>query len=202
MTFQRTAMAAILVAAAASAGGCSSMNNTEKGAGIGGLIGAGAGTAIGAATGNPKTGAVVGGLLGAGVGGAVGNQKDNEIQERREIQQANAVANAQAQQRMGITDVIHMVQQGHDEQVIINQIRSTGSTFQLSANDLDFLKQNGVPPRVIVEMQSARAPVMVAPARPVVIHDSPTVIYRDPPPVVIYRRPPPPPGFYFGYRGW
>ena len=97
-----------------------------------------------------------------------------------------------------------MCQQGHDEQVVINQIRSTGSTFQLSAGDLDFLKTNSVPTRVIVEMQNAKgSPVVVQPSRPVVIREQPTVIYRDPPPVVIYqRRPPPPPGVYFGYRGW
>jgi len=185
----------------AASGGCSTMNNTEKGAGIGGALGAGTGLAIGAATGNPKTGAVVGGLLGAGVGAAVGNDKDNQIQERRDLQQATAIANAQAQQHMGLTDVIHMVQQGHDEQVIINQIRSTGSTFQLSGADLDFLKSNGVPARVIVEMQSAKSSAVIMPGRPVVIREQPTVIYRDPPPVVIYRRPPPP-GFVIGYRSW
>ena len=52
--------------------GCSTMNQTEKGVLGGGAIGAGVGTLIGHATGNPKTGAVVGGLLGAGVGGTAG----------------------------------------------------------------------------------------------------------------------------------
>lgn len=192
---------------AAASGGCSSMNNTEKGVGIGGALGAGTGLAIGAATGNPKTGAAVGGLLGAGIGGLAGSEKDRQVQERRDLQQANAVATAQAQaqqQRMGLTDVVHMCQQGHDEQVVINQIRSTGSTFQLSAADLDFLKTNSVPTRVIVEMQNAKStPVVVQPAKPVVIREQPTVIYRDPPPVVIYeRRPPPPPGMFIGYRSW
>jgi len=98
-----------------------------------------------------------------------------------------------------------MVQNGHDEQVIINQIRSTSSTFQLSPGDLDFLKTNNVPTRVIVEMQNAKAsPVVVQPSRPVVVREQPTVIYREPPPVVIYQRrpPPPPPGFVIGYRSW
>lgn len=187
-------LAAIAILAAG-AGGCSTMDNTTKGAGIGGALGTGAGLAVGAATGNPKTGAVVGGLLGAGVGAAVGNDKDNQIQERRDLQQATAVATAQAQQHMGMTDVIHMAQQGHDEQVIINQIRSTGSTFQLSAADLDTLKSNNVPPRVIVEMQSARpSPVLVRPARP-------TVIYQDAPPPVVFVQPRP---YYYGgyYRRW
>jgi hypothetical protein len=195
----------IVAVGAAAGGGCSSMNNTEKGVGIGGALGAGTGLAIGAATGNPKTGAAVGGLLGAGVGGLVGADKDREVQDKRDLQQAQAIAAAQTQAqagRMGITDVVHMVSQGHDEQVIINQIRSTGSTFQLSGGDLDFLKSNGVPSRVIVEMQNAHgSPVVVQPSRPVVIREQPTVIYRDPAPVYIYRRPPPPPGVYFGYRG-
>ena len=192
-----------LLAMAAGAGGCSTMDNTTKGAGIGGVLGTGAGLAVGAATGNPKTGAVVGGLLGAGVGGAIGNDKDNQIQERREIQQATAVANSQAQQRMGMTDVIHMAQQGHDEQVIINQIRNSGSTFQLSANDLDFLKTNNVPSRVIVEMQNAKgSPVVLRPSRPVIIREEPAVIYRDPAPVIFVG--PPRPYCYSGgyYRRW
>src|SRR5882672_3042118 len=87
---------------AAGSGGCSTMDNTTKGAGIGGALGAGAGLAVGAATGNPKTGAAVGGLLGAGVGAAVGNDKDNQIaQQKRDIQYANAVAGANNGQRMG-----------------------------------------------------------------------------------------------------
>ena len=49
--------------------GSTALSNTEKGIGLGGLIGAGVGTAVGAASGNPRTGAVVGGLLGAGAGG-------------------------------------------------------------------------------------------------------------------------------------
>ena len=198
--FMRSGVLLSLVALAAGAGGCSTMDNTTKGAGIGGALGTGAGLAIGAATGNPKTGAVVGGLLGAGVGAAVGNDKDNQIQDKRDVQQATAIANSQAQQRMGMTDVIHMVQQGHDEQVIINQIRNSGSTFQLSPNDLDFLKTNNVPSRVIVEMQNSKpSAVLVRPSRQVVIQEQPTVIYRDPPPVVIYRGPPR--GYYYGGRG-
>ena len=191
----------LLVVAAAGAGGCSTMDNTGKGAGIGGAVGTGAGLAVGAATHHPLLGAAVGGLTGAGVGAAVGANQDQKQQDKRDIQYANAVATAQAQQaqqRMGLTDVIHMANQGHDPQVIINQIRNTGSTFQLSANDLDFLKANNVPPQVIAEMQSARpatGPVVVGPPRA-------GVIYQDaPPPVVIYRRPPPPPAFYVGY-GW
>ena len=72
---------AVLLFAFASTG-CSTLSNTEKGVGLGGLIGAGVGTAVGAASGDPRTGAVVGGLLGAGAGGLIGNDIDQEEKHR------------------------------------------------------------------------------------------------------------------------
>lgn len=186
----RTGVVAAFMAASGSVG-CSTMNNTEKGAVAGGAIGSGVGLLAGAATGNPRTGAAVGGLLGGGVGALAGSEKDREDQQNREVQQAQAVASVQAQQqRMGLTDVIHMAQQGHDDTVIINQIRSTGSTFQLTGSDLDFLKNNGVSARVMAEMQTARP----APTR---------VIVREPAPAVVYERPyyyAPPPAVIIGPR--
>jgi hypothetical protein len=188
-----------MTAAAAGSGGCSTMNNTEKGAGIGAALGTGAGLALGAATGNPRTGAVVGGLLGTGVGAAVGNDADRADQARRDANQV-AVATAQAQavaqqSRLGMTDVIHMAQQGMDDTVIINQIHNTGSTFQLSVSDLETLKANSVSPAVISAMQNARAPVVMAP-QPVVVRP-PGVIYAAPapPPVVVVGGP----RYYGGY---
>lgn len=196
MTTARPRTTLVLLAAlSAGANGCSTMSNTEKGVGLGGLVGAGLGTAVGAATGNPKTGAVVGGLVGAGTGGLIGNSVDREDQRKKDVVQATATANAAAAQRLGLTDVIGMVQQGHDEQVIINQIRNTGSTYSLTPGDLDFLRQNNVPSRIIIEMQNAR-PLAVQ-ARPVYVREQPTVIYQEPPPVVFVRpRPCPPPGVY------
>src|SRR5262249_6100258 len=62
--------------------------------------------------------------------------------------QAESVATAQAPApagpKLGMIDVIRMAQQHFDDQVIINQIRSTGSHFQLSQADLDLLMFNGV----------------------------------------------------------
>lgn len=194
MRTQRRVFGLVLAGLAGGSGGCSTMDNTTKGAGIGGVLGTGAGLAIGAATGNPKTGAVVGGLLGAGTGAAVGNGMDRDERDKREERQT-AVAVAQAQsQRMGTTDVVQMVQAGHDDQVIINQIRNTGSSFQLSPADLDMLKANNVSPRVIGEMQNARPAPVVYGGRPrtVVVREEPTVIYREPPPVILYGHPPPP----------
>jgi hypothetical protein len=181
--------------------GCGTMSNTAAGAGIGGALGTGAGLALGAATGNPKTGAVAGGLIGAGVGAAAGNSADQVKQARAEDRQAAvAIAQAQSQGKMGMMDVVHMVQAGHSDAVIINQIRATGSTFQLSASDLDFLKASNVPDTVIVAMQNARPVAVVAPRRAVVVQDQPTtIIYERPAPVYVA----PAPVFVGGYyRRW
>jgi hypothetical protein len=197
-----------LIAIALGSTGCEHMNNTEKGAGIGGALGAGAGLAVGAATGNPRTGAAVGGLLGAGTGALIGNDVDHQERRDQNYQQAVATAQAQAQQqRMGLTDVVHMAQQGHDDQVIINQIRTSGSTFQLASSDLDYLKNSGVSARVIAEMQAAR-PVgrVVGPANTTVIYEQPLYpppVYVRPAPVVVVPARPYYGGFYGGcYRRW
>jgi hypothetical protein len=190
MTGTRVSRLAIIAVALGSgiSTGCSTMSNTATGAGIGGALGTGAGLALGAATGNPRTGAVAGGLIGAGLGGAVGASEDAREREESQILQAEANANqAAAASQMQLGDVIQMAngQPPVGDEVIINQIRNTGSAFQLSTSDITYLKQNNVSDRVINEMISARPRVGIAgpPARTVVIREP------VPPPVVVYERP-------------
>jgi hypothetical protein len=176
------------------------MNNTERGAVAGGVVGTALGTAVGAAAHNPLAGAAIGAVSGTAIGALAGNADDKAEQHKRDVAQAAALADAQSQsQRMGIADVIGMAQAGHNDTVIINQIRTTRSTFQLSVADLDMLKNAGVSPRVIAEMQAARA----APTRVVVqdqtpvVYDSAGVIVRPAPVVVVSPRP----YYYYGYGG-
>jgi hypothetical protein len=207
----------LVIAAGLGAGlstGCSTMSNTATGAGIGGALGTGAGLALGAATGNPRTGALAGGLIGAGVGGAAGAAEDARERESAQILQAEASANqAAAASQMQLGDVIQMAngQPPVGDVVIINQLRSTGSTFQLTTSDITYLKQNNVSDRVINEMISARPRVGIVGPR------TKTVVIREPipPRVVVYERPwgcwhprpihycPPPPvlgvGFHIGH---
>ena len=109
------------------AGGCATKTGT--GALAGGGIGAGVGALVGSATGHTGAGAAIGGALGAGTGALIGSAADSEDREKREVRQASvavAQAHAQAQQnRLGMTDVVRMVQEGQSEAVIVNQIRST-----------------------------------------------------------------------------
>ena len=203
---QRLGILGNLAAVALVAAGCEHMNNTEKGAAIGGGTGAVLGTAVGAATGRPLLGAAVGAAAGTAGGALVGNDIDKQERREKDFQQAQALAAAQVQQqRLGLTDVVHMAQQGHDDQVIINQIRSSGSTFQLAPSDLDYLKNNGVSARVIAEMQAARGPATAAVVGP---PGPTTVIYGAPYPPPVYIRPAPVVVFpyrpYYGgyYRRW
>lgn len=183
----------VLVASLLGATGCSSMNNTEKGALVGGGVGSVVGTAIGAATGNPRTGAVVGALGGSVLGALAGNQED---EKERAIERAELAQNAGPQYApLGLIDVVNLSRGGTDPEVIVAQIRNTNSTFTLSTTDIEYLTSQGVSPRVIRAMQDSRA--RVVPTPPVIVREAPPVIIERPvypvygPPVI---------GFHYSRR--
>lgn len=178
------------VALAASTG-CSTMNNTEKGALVGGGVGTVVSTAIGAATGNPRTGAAVGALGGATLGALAGNKQDKLD---RAVEHAEHVAAQNPQ--LGLIDVVNLSRGGTDPEVIVNQIRNTGSTYSLSTTDIEYLTQQGVAPRVIRAMQDSRGR-----AAPVVVREAPVIIER--PVYPVYGPPvygPPAIGFHYSRR--
>jgi Glycine zipper len=164
-------------------GGCASMSNTDKGVLAGGGLGAGTGALIGSATGHTGLGAAVGGIVGAVSGGLVGNAVDNAEKKA----EARALA-ANAPPALQPTDIVQMAYQHVSDDIIISQIRSTGSVYHLTAQEIVWLKQNGVSDVVIHEMQAtATRPVRrvysPAPAYPAVYE---RVYVVEPPP------PPPP----------
>jgi hypothetical protein len=169
--------------------GCESMSNTDKGVLGGGAIGAGTGALIGSATHHAGPGALIGGAVGALSGGLIGNSIDNSEKKA----QAAAVAAANAQPPLGLTDVVRLAQDHVSDSVIISQIRSTNSIYHLSPADIEWLKSNGVSDAVVIEMQATanRYPRRVYTSAPV----------YGPPPVVIVEQPPPPPiGVGVGFR--
>ena len=173
----------VVVSAVVLLAGCSSMSNTEKGAGAGGLIGAGTGALIGSATGHTGAGALIGGAVGAVSGGLIGHGVDDA--ERRA--DARAAANP-PRGPLGLVDVVQMAQSHVSDDLIISQIRATGSVYQLFANDTIWLKQNGVSDVVVTEMlaTAGRVPRRVYTAAPV-------YVVEPPPPVSV--------GVGFGYHG-
>ncbi len=163
--------------------GCSSLSHTENGALAGGAIGAGTGALVGSALGHTGGGALIGAGVGALSGGLIGNAVDTS--ERR-------AAAAQARRQIGVVDVVQMVQSHVSDDLIIADIRASGSVFQLSAQDTIWLKQNGVSDRVIQEMMATayRVPRRVYTATPV--YGPPVYVVEPPPPPVSV-------GIGFGY---
>jgi outer membrane lipoprotein SlyB len=161
--------------------GCSSMNNTEKGVGVGAALGAGTGALLGAATHNAAAGAAIGAGVGAVAGGVVGHDVD---QQEKQKQAQLAAAQAAQAKMLTLPDVAQMTQQHIADPIIINQIHATHSVYALTANDIQWLKSSGVSDAVILEMQAtANQPVVVAPARRVYVAQ-PGYVYDPPPPPV------------------
>ena len=159
--------------------GCSGMNHTESGALGGGLIGAGAGTVIGGLMGHPGLGAAAGAGIGAGTGALIGNGQDRADARRNQAAADYAARNPP----LGIPDVVQMTQQHIGEETIIRQMESTHSYYNLTTNDIIYMKQQGVSDRVIGVMQGRRAP------GPGLVHGRPVrtvyVVEPAPPPVAV-----------------
>jgi hypothetical protein len=162
--------------------GCETMNNTEKGTAIGGAAGTVLGAGIGAIAHHP----VIGALIGAG-GGMLAGSAVGASQDRKEARQA-AQAYAATRPPLTIPDVVQMAQSHVSDDVIIQQIRTTGSTFRLTSDDVIYLSQMGVSNRVVMEMQANRGPVVPVRVRPAPVY----VVEPYPPPVAV--------GVGVGYR--
>jgi uncharacterized protein YcfJ len=165
--------------------GCSTMSDTDKGILGGGAIGAGTGALIGSATGHAGAGAAIGAAVGGLSGGLIGNEMD----ENKKKQDA-AIATVQAQQAapvrgpLGLQEIAQMAQQGISDPVIIGQIRSTRSIYNLSPSDIAYLKQYNVSDAVVLEMQATPSRVVPVDGRVYGRPYGPDVVYVAPPPPV------------------
>jgi outer membrane lipoprotein SlyB len=118
---------------------------------IGGILGAGAGYGIGTAAGHhgaegAAIGAVAGALGGALIGGQM-NKKDKTTQ-------GQLAANPN---QMSLQQIVDLSKQEINESVIIDKINLSNSKFNLTAADIDYLKQQGVSQKVIDAMQATAA---------------------------------------------
>jgi len=172
--------------------GCASMSNTEKGTLAGGGIGAGTGAIIGSATHNTGAGALIGGAVGALAGGLTGHAIDDS--EKKQDAKLAAATAPPAQAPLRLEDVVQMAHNHIGDEIIINQIRTSGAIFTLSAPDLNYLKENGVSDTVIAEMQNT-------------VYRCPRRVYTPAPVVFVEPAPPPPPiglgvGFSYSRGHW
>jgi len=120
--------------------GCQS-NKTRlaEGAGIGGLLGATAGGIIGHQSGRGLEGAGIGAAVGALGGGLVGAQIEKDP--------------GSSARKITLGDVIELTKMGFSDSDIIQRIKDTNSTFDLSTNDIKYLLDEGVSQVVIDAMQ-------------------------------------------------
>jgi len=130
--------------------GCQSTNEgAVKGGVIGGLIGAVGGGIIGHQSGHGVEGAAIGAAAGAVTGAIIGNQTGTPGQAATPAQAAPAMSANQ----MSMQQIVDFTKQGVNEAVIIDRIRMSNSKFNLTAADIDYLKQQGVSQQVIDVMQ-------------------------------------------------
>lgn len=185
----RTLFVAGLLTSLAISSGCETAAGT--GAAAGGLIG----TGVGALAGHCPGAALAGGVLGAGaglVGGAVADGvAAKKAQRAAEAASAQAVARAPT-----LEEIASMTQNAVPPQQIIEQIRTSGVTYRLTADQIIWLNRQGVDTHVIQALQdSALRP---APIR-TVYRASPVIVEQ---PVVEYVAPAPVVGVGWGYRGY
>lgn len=130
----------IFLSAAVVLAGCETMGQkTKTGAVTGGVIGAATGAIIGHQMGRGAEGAAIGAAVGAISGGLIGRQLD-ELDKKATATNPNHLA---------ITSIVDMAQKGVPDDVIISEIKRTGSTYELTSEVITYLKQNKVGDKVI-----------------------------------------------------
>lgn len=150
--------------------GCRELPGSDEaqGATIGGLAGAATGAVI-AGEDNRLLGALIGGALGAGGGYVVGANADKisgkdregarEAVKKAETNPATAeqvrnatTADANSDGFVTMDEVVAMENAGLTSDQMLERLRATGQVFELTAEQQEHLRRNGVPETVITQM--------------------------------------------------
>jgi uncharacterized protein YcfJ len=152
---KQTLVAAVI---AATGVGCSNMNNSQKGAVVGGAGGAALGAVVGKQLGNTGAGAAIGALSGLAAGGLIGNAEDAAEERDNAQRQAAYEQNLRVRQARAVTnsDIVNMSHNGVDESTICNEIRTHGGNFDTSPQAIIYLQRAGISSTVIQAMQNCR----------------------------------------------
>jgi len=120
--------------------GCqNTKTHAVEGSLAGGLLGATAGGIIGHQSGRGLEGAGIGAAVGALGGGLIGGQMEKDP--------------ASSTRKITMGDVIELTKMGFSDSDIIQRIKDTDSTFDLSTSDIKYLREEGVNQIVIDAMQ-------------------------------------------------
>ncbi len=158
---------------------------TATGALTGSTIGAITGAIIGHQSGRGGEGAAIGGAIGALTGGLIGHSIDQEQRARLRTHAPDTLVRIERGQPLGLADIKAMAQAGVSDEVIISQIRATGSTYRLSAADIIELHNAGVSSKVIDYMINTAGQ---APRSEVRVRETRVVYAPEPPPPMIVER--------------
>lgn len=138
----------LICAFAVFAVGCESTGeNTKRGAVGGALVGSIVGGAIGYQTGHPLAGAAIGAGAGALTGAVIGDKIDTRNARNKEQIMTSG-------EKLGISDVIVLSKSGLNDDAIVDKIAKTGSVYNLSVEEIEALRKEGVSTRVINFMMS------------------------------------------------
>lgn len=120
--------------------GCqNTKTHAVEGSVVGGLLGATAGGIIGHQGGHGLEGAGIGAAVGALGGGLIGGQMEKDT--------------GSSARKITMGDVIELTKMGFTDSDIIQRIKDTNSTFDLSTSDIKYLREEGVNQIVIDAMQ-------------------------------------------------
>lgn len=120
----------------------------ETKTGTGALVGGAAGAGIGGAVGGWQ-GAAIGGAAGAVTGGLVGASLDEQDRKVMEQSSPRTVERMDRGEPLTIGDIIKLSQGGVSDDTIINYIKETKTTYNLSQSQINRLQEAGVSQRVI-----------------------------------------------------
>ena len=131
---------AFLITALALAG-CETMDSgTKKGAAIGAITGAAVGGIAGHQSGHGWEGAAIGAGAGAVGGGLMGRAMEKKGAPGQEGGPAVYLSP---------TQIVEMSKDGVPDEIITDEIDRTGSTYKMSSETIQYLKDNGVSDQVI-----------------------------------------------------
>ncbi len=119
-----------------------------EGAGIGGVLGAAAGGIIGHQTHSGVAGALIGGAAGAATGALVGSQIPKPA--------AHTPAPFNPASQVTMQQIVDWTKESLPSDEIIHRIATTHSSYALTADDISYLRKEGVSQRVI-EVMSTRS---------------------------------------------
>ncbi len=120
----------------------------ETKTGTGALAGGGLGAGVGGIAGGWK-GAAIGGAAGAVAGGLVGAALDEQDRKVMEQSSPRTVERMDKDEPLTIGDIIKLSQGGVSDDTIINYIKETKTTYNLSQSQINRLQEAGVSQRII-----------------------------------------------------